>query len=43
VETEQQRDWLRDQGCDLVQGWFYGKAEPAGNLSTWIDRDTVRA
>ncbi|MET3429904.1 diguanylate cyclase (GGDEF)-like protein [Actinoplanes tereljensis] len=38
VETELQRDWLRAQGCDLVQGWFYGKAERPENLMNWIDR-----
>jgi EAL domain-containing protein (putative c-di-GMP-specific phosphodiesterase class I) len=31
VETETQRDWLRDQGCDMAQGWLYGRplAAPA--------------
>jgi diguanylate cyclase (GGDEF)-like protein len=38
VETELQRDWLRDQGCDLVQGWLYGKAERAADLTDWIER-----
>jgi diguanylate cyclase (GGDEF)-like protein len=38
VETEQQRDWLREQGCDLAQGWFYGTAELPGNLDGWIRR-----
>ncbi|MFD0521022.1 putative bifunctional diguanylate cyclase/phosphodiesterase [Paractinoplanes durhamensis] len=38
VETELQRNWLRDQGCDLVQGWFYGKAERPENLTSWIER-----
>ncbi|MEU4242312.1 bifunctional diguanylate cyclase/phosphodiesterase [Actinoplanes sp. NPDC026619] len=38
VETAVQRDWLREQGCDLIQGWFYGKAERAENLTNWIER-----
>jgi EAL domain-containing protein (putative c-di-GMP-specific phosphodiesterase class I) len=38
VETERQRDWLREQGCDLVQGWFYGKAEHPADLGDWIGR-----
>ena len=29
IETEQQRDALRDMGCPLGQGWFYGAAVPA--------------
>jgi EAL domain-containing protein (putative c-di-GMP-specific phosphodiesterase class I) len=33
VETERQRDWLRDQGCDLVQGWLYAKADRPANLT----------
>ena len=36
VETEAQRDWLRDQGCDLVQGWLYSKADLPANLTGWI-------
>jgi diguanylate cyclase (GGDEF)-like protein len=39
IETEQQRDWLRDQGCDLAQGWLYGRAEPPAELAGWIRRD----
>ncbi|EXG82896.1 diguanylate cyclase (GGDEF) domain-containing protein [Cryptosporangium arvum DSM 44712] len=32
VETDVQRDWLRDQGCDLGQGWLYGKPVPASEI-----------
>ncbi|MCQ4636863.1 EAL domain-containing protein [Anaerovorax odorimutans] len=28
VETQQQRDMLQELGCDIYQGYFYGKAEP---------------
>jgi diguanylate cyclase (GGDEF)-like protein len=41
VETEVQRDWLREQGCELAQGWLYGKAELPGNLGVWIHRAAV--
>ncbi|MEV6842934.1 EAL domain-containing protein [Actinoplanes sp. NPDC051411] len=37
VETPVQRDWLRAQGCDLVQGWLYGKADRPENLTDWIE------
>ncbi|XVU23647.1 putative bifunctional diguanylate cyclase/phosphodiesterase [Actinoplanes sp. CA-054009] len=36
VETQSQRDWLYGQGCDLIQGWFYGKADRPENLTHWI-------
>lgn len=29
VETQEQVDFLRDNGCDSVQGYFYGKPTPA--------------
>jgi diguanylate cyclase (GGDEF)-like protein len=38
VETGAQRDWLRAQGCDLAQGWLYGRAELPADLGTWIHR-----
>jgi EAL domain-containing protein (putative c-di-GMP-specific phosphodiesterase class I) len=38
VETAVQRDWLRAQGCDLAQGWLYGKADLPENLTAWIER-----
>jgi EAL domain-containing protein (putative c-di-GMP-specific phosphodiesterase class I) len=37
VETEVQRDWLRANGCDLVQGWLYGKADRPENLTHWLE------
>jgi sensor c-di-GMP phosphodiesterase-like protein len=33
VETERQRDWVREQGCDLLQGWLYSKADHPANLT----------
>jgi EAL domain-containing protein (putative c-di-GMP-specific phosphodiesterase class I) len=33
VETEVQRDWLREQGCDLAQGWFYGRPQLPADLA----------
>ena len=36
VETEVQRDWLRAQGCDLAQGWLYGKAAPPTELAQFV-------
>jgi diguanylate cyclase len=44
VETAAQRDWLRDQGCELAQGWFYGKAARPAELKDWIgSKDVYRS
>ena len=29
VETAQQAEWLRREGCDWAQGWHYGRPMPA--------------
>jgi len=33
VETEEQLEFLREQGCDLIQGYIYSKALPADRLA----------
>ncbi|MCX2862409.1 EAL domain-containing protein [Paucibacter sp. PLA-PC-4] len=33
VETAEQAAWLRREGCDWAQGWFYGRAMPAEDFS----------
>lgn len=39
IETPHQAEFLRSKGCDVVQGFLYSKAMPAGRvpkfLSTW--------
>ncbi|MDO4891639.1 MAG: EAL domain-containing protein, partial [Coriobacteriaceae bacterium] len=30
VETKAQRDFLRGVGCDMMQGYLFGKPEPLG-------------
>ncbi|MFC0676546.1 EAL domain-containing protein [Lysobacter korlensis] len=32
VETEQQRDWLRERGCEELQGYLWGKPQPFETL-----------
>jgi len=32
VETDRQRDWLRDAGCGLGQGWLFSKAKAPNDL-----------
>ena len=38
VETSGQAAILRDMGCDMVQGFHYGRAEPAGEATGYIVR-----
>jgi EAL domain-containing protein (putative c-di-GMP-specific phosphodiesterase class I) len=32
VETQEQFDYLRDHGCDQIQGFLFSKALPAEQL-----------
>ena len=43
VEHESQLAKLREQGCEMVQGWLFGKAEPAGHYADLSKPDTRRA
>ena len=36
VETEAQRDWLRQQGCEELQGYFVARPMPADELEAWL-------
>ncbi len=36
VETELQRDWLRLQGCDELQGFVAARPMPAAALEAWL-------
>jgi len=36
VETLQQRAFLMEHGCDLIQGWLVAKAMPAGEAAGWL-------
>jgi diguanylate cyclase len=36
VETEAQRDFLRQLGCDLMQGWLVSRALPVAELERWL-------
>lgn len=39
VETESERDWLRDIGCDMAQGFLFSKALPPEALASWLRGD----
>jgi diguanylate cyclase (GGDEF)-like protein len=36
VETEEQFEWLRNEGCDEVQGWLFSKAVPAAEVAALL-------
>ncbi len=36
VEDQADRDFLRQQGCDLAQGNYIGRAMPAEDLPAWL-------
>jgi EAL domain-containing protein (putative c-di-GMP-specific phosphodiesterase class I) len=36
IETETVAMMLRDAGCDVGQGWFFGRAMPEAELTAWI-------
>ncbi len=38
VETQQQADLVRKAGCDQIQGWFYFKALPPGDVTQLLER-----
>jgi diguanylate cyclase (GGDEF)-like protein/PAS domain S-box-containing protein len=39
VETEEQREWLARQGCDLVQGFLFSPAVGAEEIASMLTRD----
>ena len=37
VETEEQRRWLRELGCDLGQGYLWSRPLPEHELDAWLE------
>jgi EAL domain-containing protein (putative c-di-GMP-specific phosphodiesterase class I) len=36
VETAEQRDWLRAEGCDHGQGYLFGRPAPAATVARML-------
>ena len=36
VETQQQADWLRRAGCQMIQGYLYARPMPLEQLANWM-------
>lgn len=43
VETEAQLNWLRENSCDVIQGFLCAKPLPADQLREWVVARTPRA
>lgn len=43
VETEVQRDRLRQEGCDQFQGWLFGRPMPAAEVALHLAREEAAA
>ena len=43
VTNQEQLDFLREQGCDHVQGDYVGQAVPAGDLTLLIEHGETRS
>lgn len=41
VETQQERDLLKDMGCDIVQGYFYAKPMPMDEFVSFVRNQGV--
>lgn len=41
VETKEQLDFLKDIGCGLIQGYYYGKPEPIEDVFNHLDEKGI--
>ena len=37
VETKQQKDFLKESRCDMIQGYYYAKPMPVEKFSAYLD------
>jgi EAL domain-containing protein (putative c-di-GMP-specific phosphodiesterase class I) len=42
VETEEQFEWLRNEGCDEVQGWLFSEPVPAKDVPALLAKIGVK-
>jgi len=37
IETQEQIDFLRELGCDIVQGYYFSRPLPEQEFETWVE------
>ena len=42
VETAEQLEFLKDEGCEFIQGYYYSKPVPLDELLPWIEEFSQR-
>jgi EAL domain-containing protein (putative c-di-GMP-specific phosphodiesterase class I) len=42
IEDQATLRWLRDEGCDLAQGFLLARPMPAADLASWLSSATFR-
>lgn len=40
VETMQQKEFLKESNCDMIQGYYYAKPMPIENFETYLEKET---
>ncbi len=42
VETKEQKDWLKDMGCDLMQGYYFSAPKSYEEIMDWLQESVTR-
>ncbi len=42
VETKEQKDWLKDMGCDLMQGYYFSAPKSYAEIMDWLQESATR-
>ncbi|PUA27548.1 MAG: hypothetical protein B0W54_13365 [Cellvibrio sp. 79] len=42
VETKEQKDWLKEMGCDLMQGHYFSAPKSYAEIMNWLQESATR-
>lgn len=42
VETKEQKDWLKEMGCDLMQGYYFSVPKSYAEIMNWLQESAAR-